>query len=144
MTENSFTPDQFNTLITMGSSSDPENHLIALTLIENADFNKHLVYILLLKKLSSILPKTWEEHAPQSYNNIEKLVPKAGVITYKKIFELLATVKSDQEQMVFFLNYFAKYLEKQCKLLGYDFIDGLEIKIKTKNEPESRIISESQ
>lgn len=143
MTKNSFTPDQFNTLITMGSSSDTENHLIALTLIENADFDKHLVYILLLKKLGQILPKTWEAEAPKSFAKIENVMPKAGVITYKKIFEKLGAVKADKEQMIFFLDYFAKYLEKQCKMLGYDFIDSLEIKIKSKDEPEPRITSES-
>ena len=135
MTKTAFTSEQFNNLISMGSSSDVENHVLALALVEHADFNENLVYILLLKKLGKINWETWKTHAPKTSLKLKNIIPEAKVITYKKIFDMLGSIKNNQEQILFFLDYFAKYLEKQCKQLGYDFIESLEIKIKTKNEP---------
>jgi len=142
MTKTVFTPDQFDNLIKMGSSSDKENQMLALQLIETVPFQEHLVYIMLLKKLGKIESATWKEHGNKTYLKLKKVVDVDRVITYKKIFDMLGKVKSNKDQVEFFLNYFAKYLENQCKALGYDFIETLEIKIKTKNETESGIISE--
>ena len=143
MTKTVFTPDQFDNLIKMGSSSDKENQMLALQLIETVPFQEHLVYIMLLKKLGKIDSATWKEHGNKTYLKLKKVVDVDRVITYKKIFDMLGKVESNKDQVEFFLNYFAKYLANQCKGLGYDFIETLEIKIKTKNETESGIISES-
>jgi len=143
MTNTVFTADQFENLIKMGSSSDIENQMLALQLIETVSFNEHLVYIMLLKKLGKIDSITWTKHGNKTYQKLSKVIDVNKVITYKKIFDLLSTVKANKDQVEFFLNYFAEYLEKQCKALGYDFIETLEIKIKSKNETESGIVSES-
>ena len=131
MTETIFTPDQFDRLIQMGSSSDTENQILALSLVETVDFKEHMVYILLLKKLSSINEVLWAEHAPKTYKQMSKAVNIKTILTYKKVFEALGNHKVSVEQMQFFLDYFGNYLKEQCKALGYDFIKDLEITIKT-------------
>lgn len=131
MTETIFTPDQFDRLIQMGSSSDTENQILALSLVETVDFKEHMVYILLLKKLSSINEVLWAEHAPKTYKQLSKAVNVKTILTYKKVFEALGNHKVSVEQMQFFLDYFGNYLKEQCKALGYDFIKDLEITIKT-------------
>jgi hypothetical protein len=131
MTETIFTPDQFDRLIQMGSSSDTENQILALSLVETVDFKEHMVYILLLKKLSSINEVLWAEHAPKTYKQMSKAVNVKTILTYKKVFEALGNHKVSVEQMQFFLDYFGNYLKEQCKALGYDFIKDLEITIKT-------------
>jgi hypothetical protein len=131
MTEIIFTPDQFDRLIQMGSSSDTENQILALSLVETVDFKEHMVYILLLKKLSSINEVLWAEHAPKTYKQMSKAVNVKTILTYKKVFEALGNHKVSVEQMQFFLDYFGNYLKEQCKALGYDFIKDLEITIKT-------------
>ena len=131
MTETIFTPDQFDRLIDMGGSSDTENQILALSLVETVDFKEHMVYILLLKKLSSINEVLWAEHAPKTYKQMSKAVNVKTILTYKKVFEALGNHKVSVEQMQFFLDYFGNYLKEQCKALGYDFIKDLEITIKT-------------
>ena len=131
MTETIFTPDQFDRLIDMGGSSDTENQILALSLVETVDFKEHMVYILLLKKLSSINEVLWAEHAPKTYKQLSKAVNVKTILTYKKVFEALGNHKVSVEQMQFFLDYFGNYLKEQCKALGYDFIKDLEITIKT-------------
>lgn len=131
MTETIFTPDQFDRLIDMGGSSDTENQILALSLVETVDFKEHMVYILLLKKLTSINETLWAEHAPKTYKKMGKAVNLKTTLTFKKVFEALGNHKVSVEQMQFFLDYFASYLKEQCKALGYDFIKDLEITIKT-------------
>jgi hypothetical protein len=132
MTETKFKPEQFYNLIQMGSSINIEDRTLALMLVESVDLKEHLVYVLLFKKLCKIDDKLWIEHAPKTYRKLKSIVDLQRTITYKTIFEMLGKYKVNIEQMQFFLEYFSKYLAEQCKSLGYDFIDELEIKIKTK------------
>ena len=149
MTKTIFTPDQFDNLIAMGKSPDIENQILALQLIETVNFDEHLIYIMLLYKLGKIEPETWYIHGSKTYKQLKRKWSYAGltmasVITYKRIFAMLGTVKKNKEEQIqFFLRYFGSYLEKQCKALGYDFIETLEIKINSKNETESGIVSKS-
>lgn len=131
MTETIFTPDQFDRLIDMGGSPDVENQILALSLVETVDYKEHMVYILLLRKLSTINDAMWSEHAPKTYKKLNNTINLTTTLTFKKIFEALGSQKVSVEQMQFFLDYFADYLKQQCRALGYDFVKDLEITIKT-------------
>ena len=132
MTESKFTSKQFYNLIDMGSSLNKEDQVLALCLIESIELKEHLVYVLLFRKLCKIEDAMWLEHCPTTYKKLKKVVDLQKTVTYKTIFEVLGKAKVDIEQMQFFLDYFSKYLSEQCKSLGYDFIDQLEIRIKSK------------
>ena len=139
MTETQFTPAQFDNLIKMGASPDQENHLLALSLIETVNFEDHMVYILLLKKLGKISDAFWIDNCKEIYDKMQDVIDLTSTLTFKKIFEVLATKKVNPEQMQFFLDYFADYLKSQCTALGYTFVKDLEIKIKTDADQSGNI-----
>ncbi len=60
------TPDTFQNILDMANSPDKENQVVALTLVDNLDYKKNLIYILVLKKQATITPELWKEHAPKT------------------------------------------------------------------------------
>jgi hypothetical protein len=122
-------------ILQMMNSVDGENKVVALSCIDNVDFNKNLTYILILKKQSSASTADWKEFAPNTTKMLTGIgVDVDSVLSYKQVLEILVKRKVPTEDIQFYLDRFAKYLYSSIKGLGYDFIDTLEIKLKLKTD----------
>lgn len=139
--------DTFPNILGMLESPDPENRVVALSCIDNVDFNSNITYILILKKEGTkATTHEWLEHAP----NASKLLKGMGIeldkaLTYKQILETIVKRKVPSEDIQFYLDSFGLKLFQSIKGLGYDFIDELEIniKLKTSDGEQTGTISKS-
>lgn len=126
----------FKNVLAMLNSVDPENNVVALSCIENVEFNENIAYILLLKKMGVKTDnKQWMEHAPTAYKLLkESGADVTGNITFKEALNILVKRKVKPEDIQFYLNQFLDHLSDSIKGLGYDFIDELEITVKLKTK----------
>lgn len=126
--------EKLKNIINMLSSTDKENHVVALTLLESIEHNKNcFVQLLMAYKLGKPKTETWLEHAPTAYKYISNNAPtKDSGITFNEIFQSLLRNKFPVEQIQIFLEMFSEYLKNQCHSLGYHFIDSIEMNIKLK------------
>lgn len=132
------TINKFENIKRMLESSDEENHIVALSILEEQDFLENITFILLLKKASNCKNNFWKEHAPNIFHKISsiKSLDVTKVFTYKDILRALREMDAPQDQIIFYLDAFSLYLKDQLASLGYDFIDKLEFNIKLKPEYE--------
>lgn len=127
------TLEKFDSVVKMLQSTDEENIVLALTLIEQLEFKENLVFILLAKKNAHCNNPMWEKNAPVTFRNLKAVTPNVSkVLTFKKILQILVAQKVDAEQMQFYLDVFAKYLKEQITAQGMDFVEDIEMKIKIK------------
>lgn len=134
-----------DSVVEMMNSVDTENKVVALSCIENVDFNGNLVYILLLKRQGKATAAEWTEHAPKATGMLKALgVNMEEPVTWKDILDVLIKQKASPDHMQFYLDRYAVNLYTSIKGLGYEFIDRLEITLKLKsNDQQSRATSES-
>ena len=132
------TEEKFQNVCKMLESPDQENKVLALSIIEAHDFQGNLAFILLAMKYGFASNALWEENSPEIYAKLKaiKCIDLDKALTFKNIMEALAEQKAPHEQGQFFLNVFSKYLFKQIAVLGYDFIEDIELVIKLKPEYE--------
>lgn len=133
----SLTGETYRSVLDMLNSSDQENVVMGLSIIEETNRIKGMACILMLKKSAKVAVNLWNEHAPQTCLWMKSLdAPVEGVITYKKILEIITHHKVETSQMQFFMDEFGKHLFDQIKQLGYDFVEDLEIKLKLKTHAQ--------
>ncbi len=132
------TPESYLNILGMANSPDKENQIVALSLIENLDYKKNLVYILVLKKQATMTSEAWKEHAPSIYKKmVSGGVDPDKVISYKKILNLLLDNSTSQEHFDFYTTSFAKHMKESIKNIGYEYVDDLEITIKLKKDDKT-------
>lgn len=125
----------FENVSAMLASVDPENKVVALSCIENVDFNENIAYILLLKKQGKASPEEWRQHAPTAYRLLkESGADVDGVITFKEALNILVKRKVKPVHIQFYLDQFLGHIADSIKGLGYDFIDELELSVKLKTK----------
>jgi len=125
----------YDNVLKMINSVDTENRVVALTALDNVDFNKSLSYLLLFKKQGNASGAEWAEHAPKVTGMLKGIgINTDSVLTFKQILEIMVKRKVPVEDIQFYLNRFGDHLFNSIKNLGYNFIDTLEIKIKLKTE----------
>jgi hypothetical protein len=121
--------------IEMLRSPDEENHVVALTILNNIKNKDNLVVLLLCYKFGHPKMDEWKKDAKKAFNYLVKhtSIKESGAgLTFKQIFDAIISVKVSPNQMNLFLQMFANHLSEQCKIMGYDFIDRINISIKTK------------
>ena len=117
----------------MLDSADQENVNVALAVIENCNRKASLVYILLLKKICKPNGETWKKQAPEAYKFLKTIgADPDKVCQYKQILKILGAQKAPEKDIQFFLDYFGEYVFKSVKDMGYDFVEGIEIKLNVK------------
>lgn len=123
--------EKFAQIKKMIQSSDPENQMLALQLLEQYDFVSNGAFILFCKKYSSSDNDFWKEHAPTTYSQIEsiKVINVERNLTFKDILMALNEINASYTQVKFFLDTFSEYLKNQLTVMGFDFIDNLELNI---------------
>ena len=92
-------------------STDKENAVLALTLIEqNLNSINHAVLMLLYK--NSPLGTLWNEHAPSTYELLKNMAASTNgtMFTYDHIFRVIQDTRSSCEDIQFIMNEYAYYL----------------------------------
>jgi len=142
------TNEKYGNILTMMSSEDEENKVVALTIIEGLNFNDNITKILLLKKHSTSTKELWKEHAPIIYKEFEKLSARGWIdvnkhLTYKQVLKTIAMLKVSRENFDFYWRDFSNYLMHQVVGLKYDGITSIDITINYKDDEQDREPSES-
>jgi hypothetical protein len=137
--------DSYASVLSMINSPDEENMVLGLSIVEETNQQKGLVYILMLKKVAQCKLQNWVTHAPKTCQWLRSIdASTETVLTYKKLLEIIIKNNVDQEQMQFYLDEFGAHLQKHITEMGYGLMDKLEVKVIFKNQDEqNRNISES-
>ena len=132
-------------MLAMMNSTDKENMVVALNCIENVDFDKSLVYILLLKKFSNASAEDWKSNAPKVSAKLKALeVDVDKPINFKKILQIIVQRKVPKDDIQFYLDRFGGYLFTTIKDMGYNYVESIEIKLKTDKNESIGAISKSK
>ena len=124
--------EQFRNIMDMLRSPDPENQVLAVSILEEHDFRANLVQMLLLKKAGDVPEKIWKENAPNIWSGFVNCnLPTAKAVSYKQVATILVQQQVPLEQIEFYFNNFSKHLLKQLTHLGYDFLEDVQVTIKT-------------
>jgi hypothetical protein len=140
--------NKYLNILGMLRSPDDENKIVAMTIIEQLDFKNNIAKILLLKKHSDSTNKLWEEHAPDTFNYMKELSEKKVLdinkhISFKQVLRAISLLKLPPEDFEFYMQDFSEYLLTQVHSMGYDFIEEINITVKTKTHEQTGELSES-
>lgn len=130
--------EKYENIINMLLSDDQENVVLGLSILNELDFHKNIVEILLIKKHArKTNAKLYEEHAPKLWEYLKELennniLNLKTQFTYKYVMSVLTKLDCNSDQLQFFMQDFSEYLYKQCVSMGFDFIERLDIKLKYK------------
>jgi hypothetical protein len=123
--------EKLNNIISMLNSDDNENAIVALNVLENINHKENLVQLLLAYKYSKNGQVKWSTNAPKAFNFVTKFTHNENPnITFNDIFQAILQKKLPSYQMDMFLENFSEHLTNQCRLLGYDFIEQINVTTK--------------
>ncbi len=137
---------EYNTLYKMLTSSDEENKVLALSIMNEHDFKTNIMCNFLLYKNTDVYLTLWEEHAAYVLKNIKTYTNSvaSNYLTYKDIFNVSKFAKVDSDQLELYLVELNKFLMKTLKNQGYDYIESIDIKLNIKQHEPNRELSESR
>ena len=123
--------EKLNNIIAMLNSSDNENGVLALNVLENMNHEENLVQLLFAYKYSKNGQMRWQTDAPKAFAFVTKFTHNENLhITFNDIFQVILKKKLPSYQMDMFLEIFSSHLTDQCNLLGYDFIEKITVTTK--------------
>jgi hypothetical protein len=126
---------ELNNLISMFSSSDSENHVIAFQAIENSGLT--VPELIVLYKYSKKDTITWGKQAPKSYKVlIPILSEQIGSLSSARVLGLLTTYKADKLLVELFIENFVRDLTSMLGQIGYD-MNQISIDVKIKDDGQS-------
>ena len=126
---------ELNNLISMFSSSDAENHVIAFQAIENSGLT--VPELIVLYKYSKKDPIAWGKQAPRSYKLlIPVLSEQIGSLSSARVLGLLTTYKADKLLVELFIENFVRDLTSMLGQIGYD-MNQISIDVKIKDDGQS-------
>jgi len=127
--------DTYINLTKMLGSSE-EDKILALTNINNLDQKANVIPILFLRKeCTRTNLELWKEHANKSikYQRTLGVDDSNNVIKYKNILAAINKQKVKKESNIeFFCRRFEVFVK--ANLIGFDFIENVELKITVKDE----------
>lgn len=127
--------DTYTNLTNMLSSSE-EDKIVALININNLDQKANVIPILFLRKeCTRTNLELWKQYADKTikYQRTLGINDSNNVIRYKNILAAINKQNVKKESnMEFFCRRFEKFVKDN--LLGFDFIENVELKIKVKDE----------
>jgi hypothetical protein len=139
-TQSIVSPDNYAELKNMMLSNDDASKNMALTILEQSNFEISQVYILcLLKETFSDVFKNDKSKLEKEYPNLHKELTNAlkdadseiTTLSFKKLYELSMSRKVEKE-MNFLLNIFKEELIGLLKDYGFSFLEYLDITITPK------------
>lgn len=117
----------YKNLLSMATSLDKENMVVVKNLIDSADVEANLPYILMLYKEAGYRNLALDE------TTIEKIKGLTGInygnaLTWNQMYHILHDNKNvDPVAMVFFINRFADELGKQLEVAGFSFMEKYQL-----------------
>jgi hypothetical protein len=126
---------ELNNLISMFSSSDSENHVIAFQAIENSGLS--VAELIVLYKYSRKDHVAWSKQAPRSYKVLMPvLLEQIGSLSSARVLGLLTTFKADKLLVELFIENFVRDLTSMLGSIGYD-MNQISIDVKIKDDGQS-------
>lgn len=126
---------ELNNLISMFSSSDSENHVIAFQAIENSGLT--VPELIVLYKYSKKDSMTWNKQASKSYKVlIPILSEQIGSLSSARVLGLLTTYKANKLLVELFIENFVRDLTSMLGQIGYD-MNQISIDVKIKDDGQS-------
>ena len=123
-------PETYENTRRMLESASEEDAIVALNAIEQSDFKKSVVYILLLYKESK-RRNLWEKNCPDILKKIKNIDFSNDVIPYKEIYTYIKGEVSKKD-MSFFLNRFSEQVKGYLINQGFKFMNELNVTITTR------------
>lgn len=119
------------------NSADKENAVVALTILNNANFRESLPYILLLFKSQDEASRaTWLNNAPDLKKKLEGVgINSNSNLSYKAIVDLVKD-KCPMEGVQFTIDKFSLVLKKYLVEWGFDFVKDMDLKLTLKKDGE--------
>jgi hypothetical protein len=117
----------YKNLLSMATSLDKENMVVVKNLIDSADIEANLPYILMLYKEAGYRNLALDE------NTVEKIKGLTGItygnaLTWNQMYHVLQDNKNvDPVAMAFFINRFSDELGKQLELAGFTFMEKYQL-----------------
>ena len=117
----------YKNLLSMATSSDKENHVVVKNLIDSADIEANLPYVLMLYKEAGY------KNIDLNQDTIEKIKGFTGItygntLTWNQIYDILhKNVNIDPIAMGFFINRFSDELGKQLEVAGFTFMEKYQL-----------------
>ena len=117
----------YKNLLSMATSLDKENMVVVKNLIDAADVEANLPYILMLYKEAGYRNLALDE------TTIEKIKGLTGItygnaLTWNQMYHVLHDNKNiDPIAMAFFINRFSDELRKQLEVAGFTFMEKYQL-----------------
>ena len=126
---------ELNNLISMFSSVDAENHVIAFQAIENSNLTTQ--ELIVLYKYSKKDHVAWSKQAPKSYKILMPVLSEQiGSLSSARVLGLLTTYKADKLLVELFIENFVRDLTSMLGSIGYD-MNQISIDVKIKDDGQS-------
>jgi hypothetical protein len=116
-------------------SPDKENSVVALSILNNADFRVSLPYILLLFKDQSKEDRLlWAREAPALFEKLKAMdvIPDSN-LSFKKILDLVSK-ECSTESVQFVIDEFTVLIRRYLIEWGFTFIEDLDFTLKIKDD----------
>jgi hypothetical protein len=129
------TKEKYESILAMVQSKDRENWTVAFEILDQVKLNKKNVIPVLLLLKNGLVPDHYLEEAyADFYKRIKRLLNKSNVSspTFKEMFDVACKKKVPEESMQLYVECFTGEFISKLHLLGYDFIEGMDIKFKLK------------
>jgi hypothetical protein len=117
----------YKNLLSMATSLDKENMVVVKNLIDSADVEANLPYILMLYKEAGYRNLALDE------TTVEKIKGLTGIaygnaLTWNQMYHVLHDNKNvDPIAMAFFINRFSDELGKQLEVAGFTFMEKYQL-----------------
>jgi hypothetical protein len=122
--------ERFENLRKMIESSNTDDAIVALHVMENCDFKNSIGPALYLYKLCKFDPKLWKEHAPNFCKKAEKLQIKIGEeLTFAHLMKILYKNNCDPFHANFVCRKIGDVVKEQFVEWGLEFIESIEVNV---------------
>lgn len=126
-----FDKEETRNLLNMLKSPDQENHVVALSALQNVDTNKYIGELLVMYKYSGITKDKWKEAGKKVQDKLNKIVGEIS-LTSPRTLKLITEHKGSKASIELFMEYFVRDMTSMLEQIGYP-TESFEININLKD-----------
>lgn len=117
----------YKNLLSMATSLDKENMVVVKNLIDSADIEANLPYILMLYKEAGYRNLALDEATVEKIKGLTGIT-YGNALTWNQMYQILHDNKNvDPVAMAFFINRFVDELGKQLEVAGFTFMEKYQL-----------------
>jgi hypothetical protein len=117
----------YKNLLSMATSLDKENMVVVKNLIDSADVEANLPYILMLYKEAGYRNLALDEATVEKIKGLTGIT-YGSALTWNQMYHILHDNKNvDPVAMAFFINRFSDELGKQLEVAGFTFMEKYQL-----------------